>query len=280
MVSSNLIFFFLCVCVGVFFSTFWLLCLFFVLWGQKVIFSPGDVERVWKRMEETHWKGNGGRAEPQVKEHRIWFTNTWTFFWSEKWRPTNLKPYCKLSISTQTASCRISRLTRRENKRCEVHWRHWFGLFKAKGPMTPFVIPLLLASAFSLLSTLKCFAGRSNTTGTFTFPLSRQKNTIQLKQRHSGSLAFPLMENEQQLRQQNFMKSRFRRVCVFCGSSPGKNPSYQLAAIQLGKQLVLPTSSRSPFLWNLFTAWFKWKKDGASFGSVLLIRPRASEHMA
>ncbi|KAK4275124.1 hypothetical protein QN277_018259 [Acacia crassicarpa] len=33
-------------------------------------------------------------------------------------------------------------------------------------------------------------------------------------------------------------KSRFRRICVFCGSSPGKNPSYQLAAIQLAKQLV------------------------------------------
>ncbi|XAR61672.1 hypothetical protein NMG60_11016158 [Bertholletia excelsa] len=33
-------------------------------------------------------------------------------------------------------------------------------------------------------------------------------------------------------------KSRFRRVCVFCGSSPGKKPSYQLAAIQLGKELV------------------------------------------
>lgn len=32
--------------------------------------------------------------------------------------------------------------------------------------------------------------------------------------------------------------SRFRRICVFCGSSPGKNPSYQLAAIHLGKQLV------------------------------------------
>lgn len=137
---------------------------------------------------------------------------------------------------------------------------------KAKGPKTPFVIPLLLASAFSLLSTLKCFADRSNATGTFAFPLSRQKNTIQLKQRHLGSLAFPLMENEQQLRQQNFMKSRFRRVCVFCGSSPGKNPSYQLAAIQLGKQLVLPTSSRFPFLWNLFTAWFKWKKDELLLG--------------
>ena len=34
------------------------------------------------------------------------------------------------------------------------------------------------------------------------------------------------------------MKSRFTRICVFCGTSPGKNPSYQLAAIQLGKQLV------------------------------------------
>ncbi|CAA6655941.1 unnamed protein product [Spirodela intermedia] len=32
--------------------------------------------------------------------------------------------------------------------------------------------------------------------------------------------------------------SRFRRVCVFCGSSPGKKPSYQLAAIQLGEELV------------------------------------------
>ncbi|KAK4490273.1 hypothetical protein RD792_000937 [Penstemon davidsonii] len=32
--------------------------------------------------------------------------------------------------------------------------------------------------------------------------------------------------------------SRFKRICVFCGSSSGKNPSYQLAAIQLGKQMV------------------------------------------
>ncbi|XWS24467.1 hypothetical protein CRYUN_Cryun28dG0105000 [Craigia yunnanensis] len=48
------------------------------------------------------------------------------------------------------------------------------------------------------------------------------------------------MENHHQHQQRlpNSMKSRFRRVCVFCGSSPGKNPSYQLAAIQLGKQLV------------------------------------------
>ncbi|KAG7020459.1 Cytokinin riboside 5'-monophosphate phosphoribohydrolase LOG3 [Cucurbita argyrosperma subsp. argyrosperma] len=33
-------------------------------------------------------------------------------------------------------------------------------------------------------------------------------------------------------------ESRFRRICVFCGSSAGKNPSYQTAAIELGKELV------------------------------------------
>lgn len=38
--------------------------------------------------------------------------------------------------------------------------------------------------------------------------------------------------------QQPSINSRFKRVCVFCGSSPGKNPSYQLAAIHLGNQLV------------------------------------------
>ncbi|XP_031403872.1 cytokinin riboside 5'-monophosphate phosphoribohydrolase LOG1-like isoform X2 [Punica granatum] len=34
------------------------------------------------------------------------------------------------------------------------------------------------------------------------------------------------------------LSSRFRRVCVFCGSSAGNKPSYQLAAIQLAKELV------------------------------------------
>ncbi|GFY86234.1 putative lysine decarboxylase family protein [Actinidia rufa] len=34
------------------------------------------------------------------------------------------------------------------------------------------------------------------------------------------------------------VKSRFKRVCVFCGSSPGKKPSYQIAAIQLANELV------------------------------------------
>ncbi|XP_077246222.1 cytokinin riboside 5'-monophosphate phosphoribohydrolase LOG3-like [Tasmannia lanceolata] len=37
---------------------------------------------------------------------------------------------------------------------------------------------------------------------------------------------------------QRQQKSRFKRVCVFCGSSPGKKSSYQIAAIQLGNELV------------------------------------------
>lgn len=32
--------------------------------------------------------------------------------------------------------------------------------------------------------------------------------------------------------------SRFRRVCVFCGSSAGKRNCYQDAAVELGKELV------------------------------------------
>ncbi|KAK9170334.1 hypothetical protein Syun_002474 [Stephania yunnanensis] len=32
--------------------------------------------------------------------------------------------------------------------------------------------------------------------------------------------------------------SRFRRICVFCGSSSGRKLSYQEAAVELGKELV------------------------------------------
>ncbi|KAK1435009.1 hypothetical protein QVD17_00764 [Tagetes erecta] len=33
-------------------------------------------------------------------------------------------------------------------------------------------------------------------------------------------------------------RSRFKRICVFCGSSSGRKTSYQEAAIELGKELV------------------------------------------
>lgn len=32
--------------------------------------------------------------------------------------------------------------------------------------------------------------------------------------------------------------SKFKRICVFCGSSQGKKTSYQDAAIELGNELV------------------------------------------
>lgn len=41
------------------------------------------------------------------------------------------------------------------------------------------------------------------------------------------------MEREKEMR-----KSKFNRICVFCGSSQGKKKSYQDAAIELGKELV------------------------------------------
>lgn len=41
-----------------------------------------------------------------------------------------------------------------------------------------------------------------------------------------------------QLQKQAMKASRFKRICVFCGSSPGKNPSFQLAALHLANQLV------------------------------------------
>ncbi|XP_074573777.1 cytokinin riboside 5'-monophosphate phosphoribohydrolase LOG-like [Curcuma longa] len=33
-------------------------------------------------------------------------------------------------------------------------------------------------------------------------------------------------------------RSRFKRICVFCGSQPGKKASYQQAAVELGNELV------------------------------------------
>lgn len=36
--------------------------------------------------------------------------------------------------------------------------------------------------------------------------------------------------------------SRFRRICVYCGSAKGRKASYQDAAVDLGNELVITTS--------------------------------------
>lgn len=123
---------------------------------------------------------------------------------------------------------------------------------------------LLFGIGFQLWSTLLT----AQTQQTRSPSLLHTKNKTQF-----GSIAFPLMENQQQQRQPASVKSRFRRVCVFCGSSPGKNPSYQLAAIQLGKQLVPPKTSLS-----FFFIFELNERMRASSGTGFLIRPPTSEH--
>jgi hypothetical protein len=48
-----------------------------------------------------------------------------------------------------------------------------------------------------------------------------------------------MVETTITLQQQQSMLSKFKRICVFCGSSQGKKTSYQVAAIDLGNELVL-----------------------------------------
>lgn len=57
------------------------------------------------------------------------------------------------------------------------------------------------------------------------------------------------------------MVSKFKRICVFCGSSQGKKSSYQDAAIELGKELVFLFFSQKwnfPFLFSWFLALVSW----------------------
>jgi len=46
------------------------------------------------------------------------------------------------------------------------------------------------------------------------------------------------MEEESEMKE-----SKFKRICVFCGSSPGNKSSYKDAAIELGNELVMSLSS-------------------------------------
>ncbi|RZS07230.1 hypothetical protein BHM03_00038027, partial [Ensete ventricosum] len=57
-------------------------------------------------------------------------------------------------------------------------------------------------------------------------------------------------------------KGRFRRICVFCGSRSGNNPSFGEAAVDLGKQLVRPLSHPSREEDRLGLWWRKRRADG------------------
>ncbi|CAH9077725.1 unnamed protein product [Cuscuta europaea] len=54
----------------------------------------------------------------------------------------------------------------------------------------------------------------------------------------SSSVSLPQLRLPSQVVDLTAKPSRFKRICVFCGSSAGKNPSYHLAALQLANQLV------------------------------------------
>jgi len=45
-------------------------------------------------------------------------------------------------------------------------------------------------------------------------------------------------EGEEVMEMTTVPSPRFRRICVFCGSSQGKKKSYQDAAVELGEELV------------------------------------------
>ena len=47
-------------------------------------------------------------------------------------------------------------------------------------------------------------------------------------------------ETKMEVVENELRQSKFKRICVFCGSSPGKKASYKEAAIALAKELVMP----------------------------------------
>lgn len=59
--------------------------------------------------------------------------------------------------------------------------------------------------------------------------------------RHTGSFGCERKkERKEDMERETEMKqSKFKRICVFCGSSPGNKTGYKDAAIELGRELVM-----------------------------------------
>lgn len=64
---------------------------------------------------------------------------------------------------------------------------------------------------------------------TFTNKTNQNSLFSYLSANSESSLLFSIMEET---------KSKFKRICVYCGSSSGNKPTYQEAAVELGKELV------------------------------------------
>ncbi|XP_030955656.1 cytokinin riboside 5'-monophosphate phosphoribohydrolase LOG5-like isoform X2 [Quercus lobata] len=65
------------------------------------------------------------------------------------------------------------------------------------------------------------------------------KNTLSLSnQRRTRTHTPKKKKKKQREMEENIVKSRFKRVCVFCGSRTGKRTCYSDAALELGQELV------------------------------------------
>ncbi|RZS22893.1 hypothetical protein BHM03_00055721 [Ensete ventricosum] len=76
--------------------------------------------------------------------------------------------------------------------------------------------------------------------------LPKGSSSLLFWQSSSYSVVLPLLlplGEEWEMEEITVGKSRFKRVCVFCGSSTGKRNCYQDAAVELGKELVALTVS-------------------------------------
>lgn len=62
---------------------------------------------------------------------------------------------------------------------------------------------------------------------------SEKRKEVRERERESWRRSMEVGKEKEALKQ-----SKFKRICVFCGSSPGKKNSYKEAAIELGKELV------------------------------------------
>ncbi|CAN0916390.1 Cytokinin riboside 5'-monophosphate phosphoribohydrolase LOG1 [Linum grandiflorum] len=80
------------------------------------------------------------------------------------------------------------------------------------------------------------------------------------------------MEMEMEMEQ-----SKFKRVCVFCGSSPGKKTSYKDAAIELGTELV--SKSILCFFFWLLVLHFSVLSRSFVMGRVGLVGLRVSRNI-